>query len=177
MNGLSIWCLCKSWASKKTALVPLGCPNLERHSPTLLCFEGASLPLGGGDRWHLQSWGEVSEGPRGQKGSLYEGNNCGFSSTWEINHTWRAGSRSSRVTQHSAEGVILAKDSSMAVLKLEQDTEWHWRMVLLSCLDLLSTAGLSHRQGHLLDQETAASHHLGVCIWLCCILAGGIWEL
>lgn len=50
----------------------------------------------------------------------------------------------------------------MAVLKLEQDTEWHWRMVLLSCLDLLSTAGLSHRQGHLLDQETAAPHHLGV---------------
>lgn len=35
----------------------------------------------------------------------------------------------------------------MAVLKLEQDTEWHWRMVLLSCLDFLSTAELSHRRG------------------------------
>lgn len=54
------------------------------------------------------------------------------------------------------EGVPLAEVSSMAVLKLEQDTEWHWRMVLLSCLDFLSTAKLSHRQGHLLDWETTA---------------------
>lgn len=63
---------------------------------------------------------------------------------------------------HSIEGVPLAKVSSVAVLKVEQDMEWHWRMVLLSCLDVLSTVELSHRQGHLLDQETTASHHQGV---------------
>lgn len=63
---------------------------------------------------------------------------------------------------HSIEGVPLAKVSSMAVLKVEQHTGWHWRMVLLSCLDVLSTAEFSHRQGRLLGQETTASHHRGV---------------
>lgn len=52
---------------------------------------------------------------------------------------------------HSVEGVPLAKVPSMAVLKLRQDTVGHGRMVLLSCLDLLSTAELSHRQDRLLD--------------------------
>lgn len=42
-------------------------------------------------------------------------------------------------------GYVLSQGLSMSVLKFEQDTEWHWRKVLLSCLDLLSTAELSHR--------------------------------
>lgn len=37
---------------------------------------------------------------------------------------------------HSVEAVPLAKVSSMAVLKLRQDTAGHRRMVLLSCLGL-----------------------------------------
>lgn len=155
MNGVSNTCPCRSWPCRKTALIPPGCPNLARCSPTSLCFEDASRPL------------------RVKRALFIMGMMVFLAADWKS--ITRGELEADPVTLcavscvHSIEGVPLAKGSSMAVLKLQQDTEWHRRMVLLSCLDLSSTSEFSHRQGHLLEQETTALHHLRVQLAVGCV--------